>query len=151
MVRLERAGPGDADALAKMNKEMVEDEGYEGQLPLSKLRERMRGWLASGEYEAVFFLGEDGSKIGYALYQKQIDALYFTKSQVFSRHFFVARAHRKKGIGTQAFRALRRRFWAGASRVDLHVLIKNERAVGFWHSLGFREYQFGMELEVPGP
>jgi len=148
LIRLKRAGLADADVLARMNRQMIGDEGYEGHLPLSKLKERMRGWLESGEYEAVFFLGEDGSRIGYALYEKQTDALFFAKRQVFLRHFFVARGYRKKGVGTLAFKALKGRFWADASRVDLHVLIKNERAVDFWHGLGFREYQLGMELEI---
>ena len=48
-----------------------------------------------------------------------------------------------------AFKALRDEFWAGASRVDLHVSIKNRRRVHYWRNLGFKEYQFGIESEIP--
>ena len=147
VLRLERADVTDAGILAGMNRQMIEDEGYEGRLSLPKLKARMKDWLGSGEYEAVFFMGEDHSRIGYALYQKREDALFFAKRQVYLRHFFIARDRRRKGIGTQAFEALKEH-WNGVHRVDLHVLIKNKRGVGFWRSLGFKEYQFGMELEL---
>lgn len=135
------------NVLAEMNRLMTEDEGYKGSLPISRLRARARDWLRSGDYEAVFFLDEDGSRVGYALFQRQDDALFFAKRQVFLRHFFVARGSRRRGTGTQAFKALKE-LWGGASRVDLHVLMKNRRAVDFWHGLGFKEYQFGMELKI---
>jgi GNAT superfamily N-acetyltransferase len=149
MIRLAKARTKDAGTLAEMNKQMIEDEGYKGRLSLPRLKTRMRDWLGSGEYEAVFFQDEDGSKIGYALFQKQEDALFFAKRRVFLRHFFVVRGRRNRGIGRFAFKALRDVFWADAGRVDLHVLIKNRRGVSFWRSLGFKEYQFGMALEIP--
>jgi ribosomal protein S18 acetylase RimI-like enzyme len=102
-----------------------------------------------GDHEAVFFLDSGGSRIGYAIFQREEDALFFARRRVFLRHFFISRRHRRKGIGTQAFRALREELWKGANRIDLHVLIENQRAVDFWHSLGFMEYQFGMTLEIP--
>jgi GNAT superfamily N-acetyltransferase len=148
VIRLTKAGVKDADVLAQMNKLMIEDEGYEGRLSLSSLKTRMRDWIRSGDYEAVFFLDEDDSRVGYALFQRQQNTLFFSKRQVFLRHFFVVRDRRKKRIGTKAFKALRDEFWAGAGRVDLHVLIKNRRGVEFWRSLGFKEYQFGMELKI---
>jgi GNAT superfamily N-acetyltransferase len=149
MIRLTKAGAKDADVLAQMSKLMIEDEGYEGRLSLPRLKTRMRDWLSSGEYEAVFFLDEDGSRVGYALFQRREDALFFARRQVFLRHFFVARDRRRRRIGTMAFKALKDEFWAGARRVDLHVLIKNRRGVDFWRNLGFKEYQFGMDLEIP--
>jgi RimJ/RimL family protein N-acetyltransferase len=149
LIVLKRAVVGDANALAVMNRLMIEDEGYKGRISLRKLTSRMKSWLRSGEYEAVFFLDEDDSKVGYALFQKRQNALYFARRQVFLRHFFVTRDYRKRGIGTEAFKALKEEFWGGAHRVDLQVLIKNRRAVRFWHSLGFKEYQFSMELDMP--
>ncbi len=148
MIRLARAGVKDASALAEMNRQMIEDEGYRGPLSLPKLKTRMKEWLRSGGYEAVFFLDEDDSKVGYALFQRQEDAFFFAKRQVFLRHLFVERGRRRRGIGKQAFKALGEEFWTGASRVDLHVLIKNRIGIDFWHSLGFKDYQLGLELEI---
>jgi GNAT superfamily N-acetyltransferase len=150
LITLVKASLRDAAVLAEMNRQMIADEGYRGKLSLPKSKNRIRGWLRSGEYEAVFFLDHEGSRVGYALFQRQRDALFFTKRQVFLRHFFITRSRRRKGVGTRAFKALKEELWKGTNRVDLHVLIRNRRAVDFWHSLGFREYQFGMELEIPG-
>jgi len=136
----------DVKALAEMNRLMIADEGYKGRLSPGRLEKRFSDWLGSGQCEAVFFLDREGSRFGYAVFQNEKDALFFKKRQVFLRHFFIMRDHRRKGLGTQAFRELQA-IWKGAERVDLHVLIENQGAVGFWHSLGFKEYQLGMALE----
>ena len=151
VIALAKASLGDAAVLAEMNRQMIVDEGYKEKLNLSRLRKRMRDWLRLGEYEAVFFLDNENSRIGYALFQKQEDALFFAKRQVFLRHFFIARSHRRRGVGTQAFKVLKEELWKGADRVDLRVLIQNRSAVNFWHHLGFKEYQFGMELKIRPP
>ena len=144
-----KASLKDAAVLAEMNREMTLDEGYKSKLSLPKLKDRITDWLRLGDHEAVFFLDSKGSRIGYAIFQREEDALFFARRRVFLRHFFISRSHRRKGIGTQAFRALKEELWKGADRIDLHVLIENQRAVDFWHSLGFKEYQFGMTLEIP--
>jgi len=145
-VTLSKASLRDLTALAEMNRQMIADEGYKGKLSLERLEKRFRDWLRSDGCEAVFFLDRQGYRLGYAVYQREEDALFFKKRQVFLRHFFIMRDHRRKGLGSMAFRELQE-LWKGTERVDLHVLIENQGAVDFWHSLGFKEYQLGMALE----
>lgn len=96
------AGHSDLPLLARMNQELIADERHRTRLSSEQLAERMSKWL-SGDYKAVLF-EVDGSVLGYALYRPEPDLIYL-------RQFFIARGHRRKGLGREAMRLLRERVW----------------------------------------
>ena len=96
------ADQGDAALLAKMNQQLISDEGHRNAMSLTGLDQRMSDWLAS-HYRAVLFdLG--GQIVGYALYREIPEGIYL-------RQFFVKASMRQKGIGRQAIIWLKKNPW----------------------------------------
>jgi ribosomal protein S18 acetylase RimI-like enzyme len=127
----------DAPFLADINRQLIQDEWDGGGMSLERLEARMRRWLADDDYRAVLFL-EDGTTVAYALVSVDEDS-------AFIRHFFVLREHRKKGVGRRAIEILLRDIIPPAARVTLDVLASNQAGLGFWRSVGFRDYAVRME------
>lgn len=75
--------------LAKLNKELIEDEESDNYMSIQELEERMLG-LISGDYKALFFY-EKSEIIGYAL-------VNITKRPLYLRQFFIRRDDRRKGL-----------------------------------------------------
>ena len=124
--------------LAEMNARLLEDEGHRNRdMPVSDLERRMRGWLESGEYEAVVF--EIDGPVAYALFRRDGD-------EVFLRQLFVERECRRQGIGRAAVDLLVTEILGSPARVTLEVLSHNVAARHFWNAVGFRNYAVGMEL-----
>jgi GNAT superfamily N-acetyltransferase len=135
------AAPGDAPLLARMNGQLIHDEGHRNRLTPAELEQRMAGWLA-GEYQAVIF--ESGADtLGYALYRHEVDHVYL-------RQFFVRRDYRRQGVGRSAIEWLMRTVWSDAPRVRLDVLVTNTEGRAFWKGVGFEEYCVTMEAETAG-
>ncbi len=128
----------DAPLLAKMNHQLIADEGHRNPMNVEQLRERMATWLA-GEYRGVVF-EQSPETLGYALYRIE------EKARVHLRHFFIARPHRRRGLGREAFRLLRAEIIPPDRRVVLEVLTANSMARAFWAAVGFQEYAISMEL-----
>jgi len=130
-MRLRYATEEDIPRLARLNRELIEDEGHAIALSLGDLETRMRIWL-EGEYSAVLF-EEGGDVVGYALFKS-------IGSGVYLRQFFVARDWRRRGHGRTALALLRERVWPAGTTVTVDALARNERAVAFWRALGFTDY-----------
>lgn len=131
--------PADAKLLATLNKQLIEDEGHRNRMSVEQLTDRMRGWL-QGEYRATIFI-YTGEVAGYALYRPEADHVYI-------RQFFVARTHRRRGIGRAAIAWLRKHEWADAPRLRLDVLTGNPHGIAFWRAMGFSDYCLMMESPV---
>ena len=133
---------GDVPALARMNRQLVEDEQHRNRFRSDAwFEERMRGFL-SGVYRAVLF-DLEGQVVGYALYTghpDHADSLYL-------RQIFVSRSHRRQGIGREAMRMLRDEIWPRDKRITVEVLVGNEAARAFYEAVGFTPYS--IELEMP--
>lgn len=121
----------DVPLLARMNRELVEDEGHAVVMSLDDFETRMRVWLG-GEYSAVLF-EEGGDVVGYALFKPVGSGIYL-------RQFFVARGSRRRGLGRAALRLLRETVWPEGATVTVDALARNERAIAFWRALGFSDY-----------
>ncbi len=92
------ASSEDVPRLAALNAQLIQDEGHWNPMTIAQLEDRMRGWLLSGEYQAL--LWEDNAEVvAYALFRD-------TATEVYLRQFFVARHRRREGIGRQAIAAL---------------------------------------------
>jgi predicted acetyltransferase len=127
--------------LARMNQQLIEDEGHRNAMHLSELETRMRSML-DGNYAATLFeIGEH--VVAYALWRDEPDWVYL-------RQFFVARDYRRRGIGAQAVRVLTDEVLPGEKRVRVNVLIGNQPGLEFWRAVGFADYLITLELDRTG-
>jgi predicted acetyltransferase len=131
------AGKKDVDLLAEWNRQLIQDEGHRNTMSVEELRKRMDSWIA-GEYTAIIF-EIDSVPVAYALYLEKDDEIYL-------RQFFVDREKRRNGIGRQAIQLLRNQIWDTQKRLKLEVLVGNESAITFWHSVGYKDYSISMEF-----
>lgn len=132
----------DVPLLARMNKQLVEDEQHRNRFKSEEwFAERMRGFLA-GEYRAVLFEIE-AAVVGYALYRNHPEH----GDTIYLRQIFVDRAHRRQGIGKRALRLLKEEILPPGKRRVVEVLVGNHAAREFYRAAGFHEYS--LELEIP--
>jgi predicted acetyltransferase len=98
--------------------------------------------MLEGNYTATLFeIGEH--VVAYALWRDEPDWLYL-------RQFFVARGHRRRGIGTRAVRMLNDEVWPTEKRVRVNVLIGNQPGLEFWRAVEFADYLITLEMERTG-
>ncbi len=133
------AAASDAPLLATMNKHLIEDEGHSNPMTLIQLEARMRQWLQSAQYRGVLFWAEEPAPAAYALYREDNTHSYI-------RHFFVARTHRRRGLGREAFQLLQTEILPASHPIMMDVLAANQRGYTFWQSLGFEAYAVRMVL-----
>ncbi len=131
------AGASDVDLLARLNQQLIRDEGHRNPMTLPELKERMARWLA-GEYKVVLF-ERGGETLGYTLFRHEPEHVYI-------RQFFVEPEFRRQGVGRTAMDWLCNNAWDG-SRIRLDVLVGNETAIAFWRSVGFHDYCITMERD----
>ena len=128
----------DCPTLAVLNAQLIQDEGHRNPMTVAQLEDRMRGWLTSGEYQAL--LWEDHHDVvAYALFRE-------TTAEVYLRQFFVVRHRRREGIGRQAIAALLTQVWPRHKRWTVSVLVKNAPAVAFWRAVGYTDYALTLEI-----
>lgn len=150
MIRLARAGIDDQGILVEMYQRLMEDEGHKGEVPpISRLKTKMKEWLQSKEFEAALFLDVDDVPVGYALWEWFTDAFNPRERNVFLRQFYVERDHRRRGIGSRAFHALKKQYWTNANHIELEMYIWNKVGAAFWRHMGFESLQIGFKLEMP--
>ena len=132
-----RAVEADVPMLAHFNQQLIEDEWGGGGMPLDRLEERIRRWLADDDYRAVLF-EEQGATVAYALVSIDEDSAYV-------RHFYVVQEHRGGGVGRRAIDLLLRDVVPPTARITLDVLASNRGGYQFWRSVGFTDYSIRME------
>ena len=132
---------GDVPTLARMNQQLIEDEGHRNRMPLHELEARMRS-LLDGDYTATLFEW-DSQIVAYVLWRDEPDWVYL-------RQFFVARDCRRRGIGAHAVRLLTDQVLPADKRIRVNVLIENRPALEFWRAVGFVDYLITLEMERSG-
>lgn len=135
------AGLSDAATLARMNQQLIQDEGHRNAMTSAQLELRMRGWLQS-EYTAAIFEDEN-APVAYALFRDDGDSIYI-------RQFFVDRSLRRKRIGSAAMKMMLTEIFPQHKRIVLEALVHNEAGRKFYASNGFREYAVTYELIPDG-
>lgn len=123
--------------LARINRQLIEDEWGGGGMSIERLEARIRRWLAEGEYQAMLF-EEHGATVAYALVSADEESAYI-------RHFFVMPEHRRGGTGRRVIDLLLRDVVPPTARVTLDVLASNDAGHRFWRSVGFADYAIRME------
>jgi GNAT superfamily N-acetyltransferase len=132
------ASAEDCPTLAVLNAQLIQDEGHRNAMTVAQLEDRMRGWLSSGEYQAL--LWEDHHEVvAYALFRE-------TAVKVYLRQFFVVRHRRREGIGRQAIAVLLTQVWPRHKRRTVSVLVQNAPAVAFWRAVGYTDYALSLEI-----
>lgn len=126
----------DVDQLAKLNKQLIEDERSDNKMTLTELKERMRGFLET-DYCAYYFL-EGSDILGYALVNMNVNPIYL-------RQFLIERNYRRNHIGKNAVDLLMQEI--NADTLDIEVLSWNEAGMKFWESCGFIERSKYMRLD----
>ena len=92
-MRYRLATLGDPPTLARLNQQLVEDEGHRNRCkPYSWLEDRMRSFLQGG-YRAVLF-EDSGQVVAYALHIDDSEQ----PDTVCLRQFFLCRARRRQGM-----------------------------------------------------
>lgn len=137
-MELTPAKPADIDWLTEMNARMVDDMGQKN-WPRDRYRERFGSWIGGGHWHVDLFV-ENGDRVGYAVHQNRHDHFDTSQRVIHIRHFYVDRDHRRKGIGTAAFRALEEGRFNRRNAVTLDILPSNPAGLAFWQSLGFDTY-----------
>ena len=132
---------GDVPMLARMNQQLIEDEGHRNPMNLTELEVRMRSMLG-GDYTATLF-ESDSQEVAYGLWRDEPDWIYL-------RQYFVARDFRRRGIGAQAIRVLADEVWPANKRIRVNVLIGNRPALEFWRAVGFVDYMITLEMDRSG-
>jgi GNAT superfamily N-acetyltransferase len=140
-VHFRHASLDDAPLLARLNRQLIEDEGHSNPMSIPELQTRMQGWLAGG-YRAVLF-SEGGQVLAYALYRPEADGIYL-------RHLFVVRERRRQGIGRRALQLLLTRIWAPGARITVEALAHNASALAFYRAVGFADYAVTLQRRA-GP
>jgi predicted acetyltransferase len=128
----------DGPLLARLNRQLIEDEGHRNPMSVPELETRMRGWLAGGYSGTIFIKNE--MPVAYALWRDKPEWIVL-------RHFFVVRSARRGGIGRQAIQLLLTEVWPSGKRVRVEVLTANSVGLAFWRAVGFYDYALTLELE----
>ncbi len=137
-MRYRKAHLADAELLAEMNHQLIQDEGHRNPMTVPELGKRMVEFL-EGEYDAVIFRLDDNTPVAYALYRRDPDSIYL-------RQFFVHRDYRRQGLGRQAMQILLSEIWPRDCRITVEVLVTNATGHEFWKSMGFQDYSIMLEL-----
>lgn len=133
------ASTADNELLARLNLQLIRDEGHRNPMTLAQLQVRMDNWL-QGAYQAVLF-EHDGETVGYALFRDDVEYIHL-------RHFFVTAEHRQHGFGRQAIEWLSTHHWRDTPRVRVEVLVGNEEAIAFWRAVDFVDYCLTLERSI---
>jgi GNAT superfamily N-acetyltransferase len=135
------ATSADVPILARMDQQLIEDEGHRNPMNLTELEMRMRSMLDS-DYTATLFEWES-QVVAYGLWRDEPEWVYL-------RQFFVTRDFRHRGIGARAIRVLADEVWPADKRIRVNVLIGNRPALEFWRAVGFVDYLITLEMERSG-
>lgn len=135
-IQIKAAQLDDALVLAKMNYNLIKDEGSRNPMNLKELEIRMKKWL-DGEYlGAIILVG--GKVAGYCLYQVQKDEYFSDINEVYVRQYYIKPGFRRKHVGSTAFEQITTCcFPLEKSEIALDVIETNLPAKQFWSKLGF--------------
>jgi len=139
----------DLDLLARMNRELIEDEGHRNPMTLPELKERFERFL-SHEGWSVDVVIEAGEIAGFATHRYEPDNAEPSGMRVHLRQFYIVRSKRRSGIGQRALELLIRTRFKEGDRIFLEVIQTNPGGKAFWSRTGFAPYGTIMERVVRG-
>jgi len=138
--------PDDLPLLARMNRELADDEGHRNRMTIPQLEQRFRQFIEDGWTIDLFYLDEE--IIGYATHRYEPDPSDPNARQIYLRQFYIVRHRRRGGAGHVAFDELVRARFKSGERIYLEVIENNPGGKVFWLRTGFTVYGTIMELAV---
>ncbi len=127
----------DCPALALMNRQLIDEGQQTNTMTVSELESRLRDWFQNGTYTGYSFKLND-EIIGYAL----VDL-----SEMWVRHFFISREHRRKGYGKEAVGLLFEQL--GVDKIGLSCMTDNVPGQAFWRSFNHEIFSVKFKIRKP--
>ncbi|MFM0305226.1 GNAT family N-acetyltransferase [Paraburkholderia sediminicola] len=144
---IRRANPDEFGLLARMNRELIEDEGHRNPMTVPQLTERFQSFVSNEGWQVDVLLS--GSTIvGFMTHRYEPDIAEPSGFRVFLRQFYISRDKRRGGIGSRAVELLFKKRFKPGDRVFLDVLEVNPIGRAFWSRSGFSPYSTTMEQVV---
>jgi GNAT superfamily N-acetyltransferase len=144
---LRQATPADFDLLARMNRELIEDEGHRNPMTVPQLKERFQRFVSKDGWHVDVIL-IDGTIGGFATHRYEPDVTEPSGQRVYLRQFYIARDRRGGGVGRAALDLLIDARFKDGDRIFLNVLEANPGGKQFWTRTGFAPYDTTMERVV---
>lgn len=124
------------DELTQMNIELRCEEGTDTPMSNDAVMRRMQQFISSDEF-SVYLLKNDYLIYGYALVNVDAQPAYL-------RQLFIKEAYRNNGLGENFMTMLMKEL--AIDRLDVDVMLNNEKAIRFYERLGFRRRYLGLRL-----
>ncbi len=137
-IQLRRASQNDCPQLGAWNHTLIREEGHRNPMTASALEQRMRTWIAAGEY-TVQLIERAGAPVGYVCWRME------GPREVMVRQFFIVPAVRRQSCGREAVHLLRSTAWPKQARITLDCLVMNSTGLAFWRSCGFTDHIITLE------
>ncbi|SAK97298.1 GntR family transcriptional regulator [Caballeronia pedi] len=134
----------DLGLLARMNRELADDEGHRNPMTVAQLEERFRRFVDQEGWNVDLFMLDD-EVIGYATHRYEPDPAEPGGRHVYLRQFYIVRHRRRGGAGHVAFDELVRARFQPGERIFLEVIENNPGGKVFWLRTGFTPYGTIME------
>ncbi len=145
MVKCRAISSSDLDVVSEWNRRLQLDEGA-SPMEHPAILDRLQRWL-DADYEGLLF-EVAASPVGYALF-RPTDPDLKGPGGIYLRQFFIVPEHRRRGIGTEAFKLFLKTH-VGHRRLVLEALASNPGGQMFWQSLGLAVYSTTLELAGGG-
>ena len=142
-VSIRKADDADVPFLARMNEQLVADQGSRNPFTAKQYEHRFAEWLVT-DWEVDVF-EHDVQRVGYSVYRVQADEYYSDQQVVYVRQFYIERQHRRRGLGTTAFSVLQEARFPEIESIALDVLATNPSGQRFWEHIGFEPYFVNMK------
>lgn len=134
----------DFPLLARMNRELADDEGHRNPMTVAQLEDRFRRFVDEEGWSVDLFMLDD-EVIGYATHRYVPDPAEPGGQHVHLRQFYIVRHRRRGGTGHVVFDALVRARFRPGERIYLEVIENNPGGKVFWQRTGFTPYGTIME------
>jgi DNA-binding GntR family transcriptional regulator len=140
----------DLALLARMNRELADDEGHRNPMTVAQLEDRFKRFVDEDGWNVDLFTLDD-EIIGYAMHRYEPDLAEPGGTHVYLRHFYIVRHRRRGGAGHVAFDELVRARFKRGERIYLEVIENNPGGKVFWLRTGFTAYGAIMQHVIDLP
>ncbi|WP_011579913.1 GNAT family N-acetyltransferase [Chelativorans multitrophicus] len=141
---ISRHSAKDYPLLARMNRELADDEGHRNPMTVAQMEERFRHFVNKEGWSVdLFKVGDE--IVGYATHRRDNDPTNPNRQCVFLKQFYIVRHYRRDNFGKAAFDALAAARFQEGERVVLEVIENNPGGRVFWMRVGFTPYSSMLE------
>jgi ribosomal protein S18 acetylase RimI-like enzyme len=148
-LRIFRATHDDAALLARLNKQLLEDENNRFLPSLDELASRMLDWISGLEWSVDLFWNSHERAVGYIVHGRRFNPAAPGGDEMYIRQFAIDRDNRRSGIGRAAISVFLETRCVPGMRVMLDVLETNPAGQAFWADCGFAPHATIMEMTIP--